>query len=88
MSINPTGDPSPTSPMGLSLTLDGACVTVGGSRPRKILDNASVHIAPGQFVGILGSSGSGKSTLIKTLAGLNEISAGKVLLDGREMTSA
>jgi ABC transport system ATP-binding/permease protein len=76
-----------TTPPGLPLTLDGACVTVGGSRPKRILDDASVHIAPGQFVGILGSSGSGKSTLIKVLAGLNEISAGSVLVGGRGMTA-
>ena len=75
------------APLGLPLTLDGACVTVGGPRPRRILDDAGVHIAPGQFVGILGSSGSGKSTLIKTLAGLNRLSAGRVLVGGREMTA-
>lgn len=87
MAPTPLEDSPIRESTGLSLTLDGATVTVGGSKPKVILDGASVHIAPGQFVGILGTSGSGKSTLIKTLAGLIGISSGRVLLDGGVLTA-
>ncbi|MBN2886827.1 MAG: ATP-binding cassette domain-containing protein, partial [Chromatiaceae bacterium] len=77
---------------GMSITLERATVSVtaGGllNRPeRDILKEASIHIAPGQFVGILGASGSGKSTLIKTIAGLVSISAGRILLDGQPVSA-
>ncbi|MEM6393331.1 MAG: ATP-binding cassette domain-containing protein [Planctomycetota bacterium] len=77
---------------GLPVTTDRVKVTVRSGwlrrKPKVILDEASTHIAPGQFVGVLGASGSGKSTFIKTLAGLMPMSDGRVLVDGRPMTSA
>jgi ABC-type multidrug transport system ATPase subunit len=81
--------PSPARAVhGMSVTLDGVTATVatGGllrRRTRDILTDVSLHIAPGEFVGILGASGSGKSTLIKTIAGLVATSNGRILLDGR-----
>lgn len=76
---------------GLPVTLDQATIRVqaGGAvrkQAKTILDSASVHIAPGQFVGILGSSGSGKSTLIKSIAGLMGLTDGRVLIDGEPQT--
>ncbi|MGH8592006.1 MAG: ABC transporter ATP-binding protein, partial [Gammaproteobacteria bacterium] len=42
----------------------------------------------GEFVSIIGHSGCGKSTVLTMVAGLNDISAGGILLDGREVTTA
>jgi ABC-type iron transport system FetAB ATPase subunit len=47
---------------------------------RRILDRASLVVAPGEAVAIQGPSGSGKSTLVRTLATLIEPDGGQVLL--------
>ena len=43
-----------------------------GDNP-PVLDRLSLHIAPGEFVVLLGASGSGKTTLLRTLAGLDPV---------------
>ena len=50
-----------------------------------IVDHASFDVAQGESVAILGASGSGKSTLLGLLAGLDNPSGGKVLLDGNDL---
>jgi zinc/manganese transport system ATP-binding protein len=46
---------------------------------RKILDQVSFAIAPGQFTGLIGSNGAGKTTLFRAILGLQAPSAGRVL---------
>ena len=48
----------------------------------KAVDNVSVEIPDGSFVCLLGPSGCGKTTLLRMLAGLEEISAGELLVGG------
>ena len=50
-----------------------------------VLDQISYQIENGRFVSIVGPSGCGKTTLLRIIAGLEKSSAGKVLLDGREL---
>lgn len=45
------------------------------------LDNISFNIKEGEFVSIIGPSGCGKSTLLSIIAGLEEKTAGKVLIN-------
>lgn len=52
---------------------------------RRVLDDVSLTIAPGEFIGIVGSSGSGKSTLMALLTGQETPLSGVVLLDGSNM---
>src|SRR5258707_4926984 len=47
-----------------------------------ILQDASLVVEPGQFIGILGPSGSGKSTLLNALSGLRPAESGRILIDG------
>jgi subfamily B ATP-binding cassette protein HlyB/CyaB len=53
---------------------------------REILRDVSLTIEPGQIVGIVGSSGSGKSTLAKLVQRLYVPEAGRVLVDGVDLT--
>ena len=48
-----------------------------------IIHSIDVEIADGEFVILVGPSGCGKSTLLRMIAGLEEISAGKISIDGR-----
>ena len=49
------------------------------------LDDISLTIEDGSFIGIIGHTGSGKSTLVQHLNGLVRPSAGRVLLDGKDI---
>ena len=49
----------------------------------KIIHGISFDISDGEFVVLVGPSGCGKSTLLRMLAGLEEISAGEISIDGR-----
>ena len=49
------------------------------------LDDISLTIPDGEFLALLGPSGSGKTTLLRTLAGLEFIDSGDILVNGRSM---
>ncbi|MGI9596982.1 MAG: ABC transporter ATP-binding protein [Acidimicrobiales bacterium] len=54
-----------------------------GSTPA--LDRFSLAVASGEVVAVLGPSGSGKSTLLRAVAGLEPLTAGRIVLDGRDL---
>ena len=54
---------------------------------RNNLENLNFEIHPGQTVALVGRSGSGKSTLAKLILGLYNPTEGRVLIDGRELTT-
>jgi NitT/TauT family transport system ATP-binding protein/sulfonate transport system ATP-binding protein len=59
---------------------------VRGGPPTRALDPVSLDVRENDFITVLGPSGCGKSTLLRIVAGLDRPSAGRVLLDGREIT--
>ena len=65
-----------------SITLAGVGKTYGGKSANRILENISFSIADGEFVVLVGPSGCGKSTVLRMIAGLEEISAGEIRIDG------
>jgi len=56
--------------------------------PTTVVDGFDLKIAKGEFVSLIGHSGCGKSTVLSMAAGLNPISSGGIVLDGREVVSA
>jgi NitT/TauT family transport system ATP-binding protein len=71
------------------LVLEGVSRTFPGARgapSTRALEPASLAVPDNDFVAILGPSGCGKSTLLRIVAGLDRPSAGRVLLDGREVS--
>ena len=54
--------------------------------PNPAVDDLSLTIQHGQLVTILGPSGCGKTTTLRMIAGLEEPTAGKILLDGKDIT--
>ena len=51
------------------------------------LDDVSFEIQQGEFVIIAGASGAGKSTILNLLGGMDTVSEGRIIVDGREISS-
>jgi sulfate transport system ATP-binding protein len=66
-----------------AVQLDGVTKSFG---PVTALDRASLSIAPGTLTALLGPSGCGKTTLLRAIAGFEPIDAGRILLDGSDIT--
>ena len=58
---------------------------VGTPFEKTAVDNVSISIEKGEFVGVIGHTGSGKSTLIQMLNGLIRPTSGQVLLNGQDI---
>jgi ATP-binding cassette subfamily B protein len=52
-----------------------------------VFEDLTLHIAPGQRVGLVGRSGSGKTTLTKLLLRLSDIQDGRILVDGQDISA-
>jgi putative ABC transport system ATP-binding protein len=57
-----------------------------GDFERAVLRDVSVAIEPGEIAVLIGRSGSGKSTLLNLIAGIDRPTAGRVLVDGTDLT--
>ena len=51
----------------------------------KALDQVDINVQSNEFVSIMGPSGCGKSTLLNLMGGLDQPTAGKVLLGGKDL---
>ena len=56
-------------------------------RGRRVVDDVSLRVARGEIVGLLGPNGAGKTTSFYMVVGLISPDSGKVLLDGKDITS-
>jgi ABC-type multidrug transport system fused ATPase/permease subunit len=54
------------------------------SRGAPVLQDVSFSIAPGQFVGVVGTTGSGKSTIVSLIPRFYDPTAGRILIDGSD----
>lgn len=66
------------------LVIDGLAKRYGDS---AVFEHVSLRVQAGEFVALLGESGVGKSTLLNAIAGLDTVDAGRVLLDGTDVTA-
>ncbi|MEZ0107020.1 branched-chain amino acid transport system ATP-binding protein [Catenulispora sp. EB89] len=66
------------------LTLAGLSWTVGGS---AILSGVDLAVREGEFVAVIGPNGAGKTSLFNLISGLNRTSAGRISLDGADITT-
>ncbi len=58
-----------------------------GDETVHALDGVSFSVSPGEFFGIMGASGSGKSTLLYLIGGLDRPTSGRVVVQGRDLSS-
>jgi len=63
----------------------GISISFGGIRA---VDGVSIHVNPGEVVGLLGHNGAGKSTLIKILSGAYQADSGEIYVEGRKASIA
>lgn len=70
------------------LEIDGLCKTfnAGTVNERKAIDGVSLSVPRGQFITLIGGNGAGKSTLMKLISGTYLPDAGRVELDGQDLT--
>ena len=66
--------------------LKGICKSFReGERERTVFRDASLAIAPGEWVFLLGRSGTGKSTLLNLISGIDLPDSGEVIVDGKTL---
>ena len=58
----------------------------GTINEKVALNGVSLHLAPGDFVTVIGGNGAGKSTLLNSVSGALEVDAGEILIDGVDVT--
>ncbi len=70
------------------LYINDVSVTFNRGTPdsAKALDGVSLHLAPADFVTVIGSNGAGKSTLLNVICGSVDADCGSIILDGKDIT--
>src|SRR5690606_34233012 len=63
----------------------GAGAQPGPRRP--VLSGVTLRLEPGEYVAVMGESGSGKSTLLNLIAGLDTPDAGRIEIDGQDISA-
>jgi len=58
-----------------------------GAQAVRVFDDFSASVAEGEVLGVVGPSGSGKSTLLNLIGGLDTVSAGRIIVDGRDIAA-
>ena len=60
-------------------------VDFGYGGDRKVIDDFSITVKPGEKIGLIGRSGAGKSTLVNLLLRFYDLDAGRILIDGHDI---
>lgn len=75
--------------MNTVLQTKGLCKTyIVNKRQNNVLKNIDLTINEGEMVAVMGPSGSGKSTLLYCVSGMDRVTAGEVIFNGKETSQA
>jgi putative ABC transport system ATP-binding protein len=69
------------------LIVEKVSKTFGGVASRRVLNEVSLRLEPGEYIAVMGESGSGKSTLLNLIAGLDTPDSGRVCIDGEDLAA-
>ena len=84
--LRPHPEASALVPHGARVTFQN--VSFGYPGGKRVFDDFSVDIEPGQRVGLVGPSGGGKSTLVALMQFFYRVDAGRILIDGHDIARA
>ena len=56
-----------------------------GDGSRRVIDDLTLTVAPGEKIGLVGRSGAGKSTLVNLLLRFHDLESGRILIDGQDI---
>ncbi|MDM0011942.1 ABC transporter ATP-binding protein [Variovorax sp. J22P168] len=56
-----------------------------GDAGRRVIDDLTLTVAPGEKIGLVGRSGAGKSTLVNLLLRFHDLDSGRILIDGQDI---
>ena len=68
------------------IRFENVCFSYGGEHPKPVLNNFSLHIRPGEKIGLVGRSGAGKSTLVGLLLRFHDLEEGRILIDDQDIS--
>ena len=73
--------------MAALLSAKDLCKTyVIDKRQNNVLKNVNLEVNEGEMIAIMGPSGSGKSTLLYAISGMDRVTSGQVIFDGKDIT--
>ncbi len=73
------------APVPSALKIQALGLQIGGA---TILKDVELDVAAGSLVGVIGPNGAGKTTLFNVVSGLMKPTAGRVLMDGVDVTTS
>jgi ATP-binding cassette subfamily B multidrug efflux pump len=59
-----------------------------GPQARQVIDGLTLHIRPGEKIGLVGRSGAGKSTIVNLMLRFYDVGEGRILIDGQDIAHA
>lgn len=71
----------------LQITSVSKTFNTGTINEKKALQNLSLHLAPKDFVTVIGGNGAGKSTILNMIAGVYPIDVGSIVLDDKDISN-
>ncbi len=84
--VTDTADAKPLTVTRGDIRFEQVSFAYGGATP--VIDRLSLHIRPGEKIGLVGRSGAGKSTVVNLLLRFFDVEHGRILIDGQDIAHA